>query len=186
MKNNKIPYFIWFLFNLILYALLTITNRSIQDTDSKTIIVGLAGNMYLYFFSISIYLYFFACLWDLLQEHIKLSNSIHNRTSNKGFLILLLDGLSGLIISQALLFSFAVPLFYWAIRIIFAIFGWLKYGELIQYTSCNAIPNICNFESSFVGINIIVNWFGQNDFGILVSVLSLILCFLFKKHPKSI
>jgi hypothetical protein len=41
MKKNKIAYSVWFLFNLILYALLTITNRSIQDSDNKTIIVGL-------------------------------------------------------------------------------------------------------------------------------------------------
>jgi hypothetical protein len=184
MKHHKIAYAVWLVFNLIAYAILTIALRSIHNTDYKTMIVGLNGNLYLYIFAISIYTYCFAYLWDFLQEHIALSDDINERETKKNGLIFVIDSISQLIISQALISSFILPIWYWMIRFVVLAFGWLKYGEWIQYTSCDAIQTFCSFNSSFVGINIIMNWFSENDFGYLLTLICFSLCFIFSKHPK--
>ena len=185
MKNHKFAYIVWMVANFIAYATLTLVFRSISSTGYKTIIVGVSGNLYLYAFSFSLYIYCIACLWDTLQNHIALSDEINERNTHKNLFVSLADGISELIISQALLACFVLTLWYWMIRVVVLVFGWLRYGEWVQYSSCDAIQSFCYFDGSFVGINIIANWIGKNDFGLLLTIVCFTLGFLFKQHPKA-
>lgn len=185
MKKHKIAYAVWLIFNFITYATLTLVLRNIYDLGHKTVVAGVTGNLYLYFFTFSIYIYCFAYLWDFLQEHIALADGLQERKIQTNLMMLLADGLSNTVLSQAFLASFTLPICYWMARVFILVIGWLKYGEWIQYSSCDAIQPFCNFDSTFVGINIIVNWLGNNEFGFLLTLICFSLCFIFKQHPKS-
>ena len=183
MKHHKIAYAVWLVFNFVAYAIFISCLRSIYATGNKTTIVSLPGNLYLYIFTTALYVYALAYLWNFLQEHIALSNEVNEREVKKNKGLLLLDELSSWILSQALLVCLVVPMWYWLARVFILVFDWLKNGEWVSYSSCEAIQLFCNVESSFIGINILSNWIGNTDFGLLLTSICFSLFFIFKKHP---
>ncbi len=183
MKNNKLAYAVWLFFNFFAYALLVIVLRAIHATGYKTAITDLPGNLYLYFISFAIYIYVVALFWNALREHINLADEIRGIQSNEGLFTSLMNSLSDWVLNESLLACVVLPLWYWMARVCVIVFDWLKTGEFVTYTTCDAI-HFCNIESSFIGLNLILNWIGNAEFGLFVSALGGLLFSLFKMHPK--
>ena len=184
MRNNKIAFVVWLFFNYLNVAFFVSALRSIEATGYKTFIVSLNGNLYLYVIATYAFIYVSSLLWDAFQSHIELAN-VSNEETDKNILLQLIDELSNYILSQSFVCLFLTPIYYWMIRILLLLIGWLMHGEWQEYTTCNAIQSLCNIDSELIGLNKIIYWLGNNDFGFFLLVVCIPLGLLSLKHPKA-
>lgn len=162
MKNNKFATAVWFFFNVLLIELLLLALREVSG----------GGGVILYCAALAIYAYAFSFCWHALQTHIKDANDIAGFEEGKrNDFLRLIDSLTGNMLAMTPLWLLMVPIYYWMFRVAMLLISWLKTGEWSDFTTCDALPAFCNFESNAVGVNKIVNWIAANDFGIFLLVV---------------
>jgi hypothetical protein len=71
------------------------------------------------------------------------------------------------------------------IRIPLLLIGWLMHGEWQEYTACDAIQSICTIDSPLIGLNKMIYWVSENDFGFFLLAVCIPLGLLSLKHPKA-
>jgi hypothetical protein len=176
MKNHKLALTIWLVFNIFLLELLLVTW---QENSTNGLFVKC--------FSIAVFAYAFSFCWDALITHIKDSNEIAGiELAERGSVLQFIDSLTAEVLSSATLWLWLVPVYYVLIRVTFLIFGWLKDGVWNTYTTCDVIPSFCYFQSNAIGLNKIVAWFANNDFGFFLVLLCAICGWIVLKRNEQI
>jgi hypothetical protein len=162
MKNNKFAIGVWFVFNVLLIELLLLALREVSGD----------GGAFLYCASLAIYAYAFSFCWDVLQTHINDANEIKGiEVGERNDFLRLIDSLTKDMLDMSPLWLWLVPVYYWMFRIALLLIGWLINGEWSTFTTCDAIPAFCYFESKAVGLNKIVHWLAEIDFGFFLLML---------------
>lgn len=67
-----------------------------------------------------------------------------------------------------------IPILLWLISIGYSLIHWFKYGVWNQLTSCGLLNLFCYNDTEFIGLNKILDWFGQNNFCFVVVIV----CFI--------
>lgn len=162
MKNHKFATGVWLVFNVLLIELLLLALREVSG----------GGGTFMYCASLAIYVYAFSFCWDVLQTHIKDANEIKGiEEGNRSDFLRVIDSLAKDILDMSPLWLWLIPFYYWMIRITFLLIGWLKNGEWSVFTTCDVIPAFCYFESKALGLNKIIHWLAEMDFGFFLLML---------------
>jgi hypothetical protein len=161
MKNHKLALTIWLVFNIFLLELFLVTWRESE-----------ASGLFVKCFSVAVYVYAFSFCWDALITHIKDSNEIAGiKHGERGAAFQLIDSLTAEVLSSATLWLWLLPVYYLMIRLAVLFFGWLKEGEWSTFTTCDVIPSFCYYQSNLVGLNKIISWIANNDFGFFLALV---------------
>ncbi len=146
---------------------------------------GAIENTFLMIFYLFVYFYTLSFLWNLLQSHLKLLAEINEYEVNDSTIISTINEITQEVIENTPFWLLILPFYYWMFRLIALPIGWLKNGYWSEFNTCEVLPGFCTYEGSAVGLNKIILWIGNNDFGIFFSLLFLICSWIATKILKS-
>jgi hypothetical protein len=78
------------------------------------------------------------------------------------------------VLNTLLAFIFMSPFIYGLFRVFAGCLYWLRFGYWRDYSTCATFGMLCNNDTGFVGVNMILDWFGQHDLFYMLIIIPIV------------